>query len=758
MYLEKLEFSKILEMLSHFCLTAQGKELSMHLLPNHQKETVTKLLAQTAEAVNLSYRNGFPPFFKMADSFAIELKKLESNHSLSAKSLLNLAHIFKLSQDLKDYFNKDFIDISEYPILSSLFSQLYSNTNIIEKIFRCIIDENTLDDKASKTLQSLRNQKRKLEQEIRAKLNDMLHSSTYAKYVQESLVTIRNERFVIPIKEEYRSQIKGFIHDISNAGSTVFIEPISVFEKNNELNRLKKEEELEIERILQELTKLFFPYVEELSLDIRLIGELDFIFAKAKFSKSLQATTPLINCKKELHLKNARHPLIAPEKIVPISLDLGSNFNTLVITGPNTGGKTVTLKTVGLLTCMACSGLNIPCDENSSIYVFDNIFADIGDNQSISNSLSTFSSHMSNIVEITKQATENSLILVDELGSGTDPLEGANLAISILDYFQAIGSLTIATTHYQELKQYALVSNGFENASVEFDISTLTPTYKLLVGIPGKSNAFEISQKLGLHDAIIEKAKSMMTSSQIDIENLLKSIYDNKASIEKEKIEISQELERITKLRSSLDKENDDIKRQEQELIHNAKIKARNILLEAKEDATEIIKNMSSFSHRKDLENARNTLNTKIKDINSMDIMEDTNSFEVKKDILPIQEIKPNKEVFVTSLGQNGIVLSHVSKSNEVQVQIGSLKMSVNVKYLSASKTTSKSSPRSSSTSLPHISKTKSVKSEINVIGLNVEEAIFVIDKFLDDCSLARLENVRIVHGKGTGKLRTRYS
>lgn len=758
MYLEKLEFSKILEMLSHFCLTAQGKELSMHLLPNHQKETVTKLLDQTAEAVNLSYRNGFPPFFKMADSFTIELKKLESNHSLSAKSLLNLTHIFKLSQDLKDYFNKDFIDISEYPILSSLFSQLYSNTNIIEKIFRCIIDENTLDDRASKTLQSLRNQKRKLEQEIRAKLNDMLHSSTYAKYVQESLVTIRNERFVIPIKEEYRSQIKGFIHDISNAGSTVFIEPISVFEKNNELNRLKKEEELEIERILQELTKLFFPYVEELSLDIRLIGELDFIFAKAKFSKSLQATTPLINCKKELHLKNARHPLISPEKIVPISLDLGSNFNTLVITGPNTGGKTVTLKTVGLLTCMACSGLNIPCDENSSIYVFDNIFADIGDNQSISNSLSTFSSHMSNIVEITKQATENSLILVDELGSGTDPLEGANLAISILDYFQAIGSLTIATTHYQELKQYALVSNGFENASVEFDISTLTPTYKLLVGIPGKSNAFEISQKLGLHDAIIEKAKSMMTSSQIDIENLLKSIYDNKASIEKEKIEISQELERITKLRSSLDKENDDIKRQEQELIHNAKIKARNILLEAKEDATEIIKNMSSFSHRKDLENARNTLNTKIKDINSMDIMENTNSFEVKKDILPIQEIKPNKEVFVTSLGQNGIVLSHVSKSNEVQVQIGSLKMSVNVKYLSASKTTSKSSPRSSSTSLPHISKTKSVKSEINVIGLNVEEAILVIDKFLDDCSLARLENVRIVHGKGTGKLRTRYS
>ena len=758
MYLEKLEFNKILEMLSHFCSTLQGKELSMHLLPNHQKEIVTKLLAETAEAVNLSYRNGFPSFFKLADDFSLELKKLESNGSLSAKSLLNLAHIFKSSQDLKDYFNKDFLVISEYPILSNLFSQLYSNKNVIEKIFSCILDENTIDDRASKALQSIRNQQRKLEQEIRTKLNDMLHSSSYSKYVQESLVTMRNERFVIPIKEEYRFQVKGFIHDISNAGSTVFIEPISVFEKNNELNRLKKEEELEIERILQELTTLFFPYVEELSLDIHLIGQLDFIFAKAKFSKSLKASTPLINSQKEIHFKNARHPLIAPEKTVPISLDLGNPFNTLVITGPNTGGKTVTLKTVGLLTCMACSGLNIPCDENSSIYVFDNIFADIGDDQSISNSLSTFSSHMSNIVEITKQATENSLILVDELGSGTDPLEGANLAISILDYFQAMGCLTIATTHYQELKQYALVTNGFENASVEFDITTLSPTYKLLVGIPGKSNAFEISQKLGLSDAILEKAKSMMTSSQIDIENLLKSIYDNKALIEKEKVQISQELEHITNLRSSLEKENKDAKRQEQELIHNAKIKARNILLEAKEDATEMIKSMSSLSHRKDLENARNTLNDKIKDMNSMDRNKDTNSFEDEKDILPLEAIKPNKEVFVTSLGQNGVVLSHVSKSNEVQVRIGSLKMSVNVKYLKPSHTSSNASSASSSNHLPHISKTKNVKSEINVIGLSVEEAIFVIDKFLDDGSLAGLKNVRIVHGKGTGKLRNRYS
>lgn len=759
MYLKKLEYTKILEMLSNYCSTTQGKELSIQLLPKHQKEAVTKLLAETAEAVNLSYRIGFPPFFKIADSLTIELKKLESNGSLSAKSLLNLAYILKLAQDLKDYLAKAFLELSEYPILSDLFSKLYSNKNLTEKIFRFIVDENTIDDRASKTLHHIRNEKRKLEQDIRAKLNDMLHSSTYAKYVQESLVTIRNERFVIPIKEEYRSQMKGFIHDISNAGSTVFIEPISVFEKNNELNRLKKEEELEIQKILQELTTLFLPYVEELALDIHLIGQLDFIFAKAKFSKSLQATTPLINCQKEIHFKNARHPLIDPQRTVPISLDLGSDFNTLVITGPNTGGKTVTLKTVGLLTCMACSGLNIPCDENSSLYVFDNIFADIGDNQSISNSLSTFSSHMLNIVEITKQATENSLILVDELGSGTDPLEGANLAISILNYFQGIGSLTIATTHYQELKQYALVNDGFQNASVEFDLNTLSPTYKLLVGIPGKSNAFEISQKLGLDNFIIEKAKSMMTSSQIDIENLLKTIYDNKAFIEQEKIEISQELERITKLRSSLEKENDDIRRQEQELIQKAKIKARNILLEAKEDATEIIKNMSSLTNRKDLENARNTLNTKMKAINSMAITDDINgSKEIKEVILPLEAIKPNQEVFVASLNQNGIILSHISKSNEVQVQVGNLKMNINVKYLRPAKAISKTSSNSSGNNFPPISKTKNAKSEINVIGLSVEEAVFVIDKFLDDCSLAKLKNVRIVHGKGTGKLRNRYS
>lgn len=706
------------------------------------------------EAVNLTYVNSTPTFYDISN-ITIELKKLESNTSLSAKSLLNLGIIFKLAQELKDYFSADFLKISEYPILANLFSELYSNKSIVDKIFSCIIDKNTIDDKASKNLQFIRKQKRKIEQDIRLKLNDLIHSSSYSKYIQENIVTIRNDRFVIPVKEEFRTQVKGFIHDISNAGSTVFIEPISVFEMNNELNSLKIEEDLEIEKILLELSSLFFPYTNELEKDISLIGKLDFIFAKARYSRSIKAVTPIVNTKKEIHLKNARHPLINPEKIVPISLSLGDDFSVLLITGPNTGGKTVTLKTVGLLTCMACSGLNIPCDENSSIYVFDNIFADIGDDQSISDSLSTFSSHMLNIVEITKNATNNSLILVDELGSGTDPLEGAHLAISILDYFKSNGSLTIATTHYQELKQYALVTDGFKNASVEFDISTLSPTYKLLVGIPGKSNAFEISKKLGLSEAIISKAKSQMNSSEIDIENLLKNIYDDKSLIEKEKEKIQEELSKVTVLRKSLEKDNTDLQTQEQNIINNAKIQARNILLEAKEEANDIIKQMNEISNSKNLDNLRNKLNNKIKDIKLTN-----SSLNKESNPININDIKPNMEVFVTTLGQNGTVISsHISKSNEVQVQIGSLKTNINIKYLEKNNTSNnpsnaKSKKNTSSTSYGSISKSRTAKTEINVIGMTVEEAIFVVDKFLDDCSLAKLQTARIVHGKGTGKLR----
>ncbi len=748
-YLEKLEFNKIKEILSTFSCTYIGKEYCANLFPTNIKEDVKYSLKETQEAVNLISRNSCPSFYEIAD-ISINLKNLESNNTLSIKSLLELTTILKLANELKEYFNKDFIENNNYPILCNLFIDLYSNKNIIEKINLCIIDENTIDDKASKSLSSIRKKQKNLEQDIRNKLSQMIHSSTYSKFIQDSLVTIRNDRFVIPVKEEYRSQIKGFVHDISNAGSTVFIEPISIFEMNNELNQLKIDENIEIEKILKDLSSLFYPYIEQLKMDSDLIGKLDFIFAKAKFSNSLNAITPIINDEKEVNLINARHPLIDKNKVVPISINIGNTFSVLLITGPNTGGKTVTLKTIGLLSCMACSGLNIPVDEHSSIYVFDEIYTDIGDDQSISDSLSTFSSHMTNIVEITKKVTQNSLVLVDELGSGTDPIEGANLAISILEFFKNKKCITIATTHYQELKQYALVTNDFENASVEFDVNTLSPTYKLLVGIPGKSNAFAISKKLGLSDNIINKAKSLMSSDAVNIEALLKTIYDDKSLIEKEKEEIQKQLNQINLLRKSLERDNSLLKQQELDLINNAKTKARNILLDAKEEATNIIKQLNNSKDSNQINTLRNKLNTDIKNIKI------TNSKNSSKEHIPSEEIKPNMEVYIPTFNKNGIILSHVNKSNEVQVQIGNIKTNININNIEKISTSNKTN-ETSNTNLGYtkISKTKNIKSEINVIGLNVEEAIFVVDKFLDDCSLAKLQNVRIVHGKGTGKLRT---
>lgn len=746
-YLEKLEYNKILNILSNYCITYLGKALCMQLLPSNNKKDVENMLKETEEACNLLYRCNTPPISEISDNTK-NLKTIESYGVLSIKSILELTNILTTSANLKKYFNVNYINPGDFVFLSDIFSKLYSNNSIIEKISSSIIDENTIYDKASKELENIRKKQRNLEQDIKSKLNTFIHSSTYSKYIQESVITIRNDRYVIPVKDEYRGQIKGFIHDISSSGSTVFIEPISVFDLNNNLSNLKIEENIEIEKILQNLSKLFYPYYKEIKTNIECIGKLDFIFAKAKYSKVIKGTTPTINDKKQIFLKNAKHPLLDQRTAVPITLELGNNFNTLVITGPNTGGKTVTLKTIGLLSAMACSGLNIPADNKTSIFVFDKIFADIGDDQSISDSLSTFSSHMKNIVDIVNNATENSLILVDELGSGTDPIEGASLAISILDYFKNNKCLTVATTHYQELKKYALVTEDFENASVEFDINTLSPTYHLLIGVPGKSNAFEISRKLGLSEYIINTAKSNLSKKDVDFEELLKNIYDNKSRIENEKIEISKELEKISSLRKSLERDNSKLLEQEKDIINNAKIEARNILLAAKEEANDIISKMSNSSNsNSELNNLRNQLNKNIKNISIT-----PNEEKISTQSLDSKDIKPNTEVFVTNLGQNGIVLSNVSKSNEVQIQIGSMKMNINIKYLEKVKNANKKT--SSTTSYNTVSKTRTAKSEINVIGLNVEDAIFVVDKFLDDSCLAKLQTIRIVHGKGTGKLR----
>ena len=767
-YFEKLELYKILDILKGYCSTISGKELVDELVPSSDVFEVKKLLLETFEAINLSFRNSFPSFYEFFD-INVDLKTLESGNSLSTKSLLNLANILNCARALKEYFNKEFLEKSDYPILSTYFDMLYTNKSISDKVLSCIIDENTIDDNSSKELSSIRKRKRNLEQDIRNKLNEMIHSSKYSKYIMENVITIRNNRFVIPVKEEYRSQINGFVHDVSNAGSTLFIEPTSVFEMNNSLNKLKLDEEIEIEKILHELSMLFVPYLEDLENDTKVLGKLDFIFAKAKYAKSINGTIPNISDNKKFNLKNARHPLIDSSKCVANNIYIDDDTSILLITGPNTGGKTVTLKTVGLLTLMACSGLAIPVSENSEIYVFDKIFADIGDDQSISDSVSTFSSHMINIVDIIKNATSNSLVLVDELGSGTDPIEGANLAISILDYLKNLGTTTIATTHYQELKRYALTTKGFKNASVEFDISKLAPTYRLLIGIPGKSNAFEISKKLGLSGKIIDKAKSMMKKEDVNIEEILKSIYDDKALIENEKEKILENSSKIEELKNSLEKGNKELEEKQKEIIDKAKIKAREYLLDAKEEANEIIKNMSklSSSSKKEADNLRNRLNKSIADIKVLDNSNDNSSNnDSKEKSINKEDIKKDLEVYIPSLNTSGIIVSNLSKDNTVQVQIGSMKMNLEISKLQklqkltpstssiSSNTGKKSGKNNLNGSYTKISKTRTVKSEINVIGQNVEEATFVIDKFLDDSSLAKLQTVRIVHGKGTGKLR----
>lgn len=753
--LKKLEFNKILENISNYCKTYIGKKYAEELRPSQDKAEVQKILNETSQGVILMQRNSTPPLGEIAD-ITVYLKTLEGCGSLSIKALLELQNILQMSAELKEYLSKDFLTTSDFSAIEPYFAELYVNPSIVATFAKSIVDEDTIADTASSKLQDIRRRERKIEQDIRAKLNTILHSSTYSKYMRENLVTIRNGRFVIPVKEEYRSFVKGFVHDMSSSGSTVFIEPLAVFDFNNELSNLHIEEELEIERILQNLSGLLFPYTKELESNAKLIGKLDFIFAKAHYSLELHCTTPEINNNKQIILNNARHPLIDMDKVVPISLVLGTDFSSLIITGPNTGGKTVSLKTIGLLSAMACSGLNIPADEHSSIYVFDHIFADIGDEQSITESLSTFSSHISNIVKITQTATADSLILVDELGSGTDPLEGAHLAISILQYFTELGCLTVATSHYQELKKYALVTPGFKNASVEFDIENLKPTYRLLIGIPGKSNAFAISRKLGLNEAIIERASSMIDKETVNLEDLQKNIYDEKSKIEDEKLRTSIALREAEELRKTLKNQHFDVSSKEKELVANAKQEAKQILIDAKETANSIIKDLDTTTSASKANKLRNKLNDEISSLSGSDTV------ELSDNLLPPinrEDIKPGLNVYVSTLGSDGVIVSNISKDDTVQVQIGIMKMKIDIKNLYKSKsenhTSKKSNIGSSGKVLGNSSfKAQTVKPEINVLGLTVDEAVPLIDKYIDDCFVAKLSPIRIVHGKGTGALR----
>ena len=743
--LNKLEYNEIIKNLGGYCKTYLGKNLCEQLVPNFSYEQVDVLLNETKQADTLLHQKGIPPFYE-TEELEKYIKVLET---LSIKGLLNFAVLLKMCRELKEYFYDDSSVTFEY--LEKYFSFLYSNPSIEKNIFDKIIDENTVADNASSKLASLRRNRKNFEQEVKDKLNGFIHSSTYAKYIMEPIVTIRNNRYVIPVKEEYRSYIKGFIHDTSSSGSTLYIEPTSIFELNNKINHIKIEEDIEIERILQILSSSLYEYVDQLKNSLALIASIDLIFAKANFGIDSFGIIPVLNNNKYIDLYKAKHPLIDKDKVVPIDISLGKSYVSLLITGPNTGGKTVALKTVGLLLLMAYSGIPIPCSESSSISVFSHIFADIGDEQSIQESLSTFSAHIKNIVEITNITDNNSLVLLDELGSGTDPLEGAALAISILSYLKDIGSIVCCTTHYQELKEYALITDGFENASFEFDIENLKPTYKLLVGIPGKSNAFAISKRLGLNEQILNVANSHLKDDKIPIEELLKSIYDNKLEIEKQKEETEKNLRQIELLRKSLEQKQDDVLEKRAQLLEDAKLEARDILLSAKEEATEIIHELNSSSDIKQANNLRNKLNDKLKAINSIHYTEQNNSFEA----LAESDVKDGLNVYIASLGSNGYIVGNkINKSNEVQVQVGNMKMNIKLSDLRKSLTNSVKVKESGKVTTNKESKAKTVSPEINVIGQNVDEAIYVIDKYLDNCASANISPVRIVHGKGTGKLR----
>ena len=710
-FLELLEYNNLRNIIEKYCKTYIGKEKASLILPSFNKENVEYLLNQTDEAVRIKVKKSSPPICEIPN-ISVWIKMLDSSAILPLKGLLELSKTLQASREIKEYFCDDDENFLSFPILANYFSNLYINKGIEDRIFSVILDENTISDSASVKLGEIRKEIKKLEQNIREKLNNFIHSATYSKFIMEPIITIRNSRFVIPIKEEYKNNVKGFVHDISSSGSSVFMEPISIFELNNQIANLKIEEEIEIEKILQILSSLFYEYSSQLKQNVDIIGTLDLIFAKASYSLDTNGTMPIINNSKFIELKKARHPLIEKNIVVPIDISIGDKYSSLVITGPNTGGKTVTLKTVGLILLMAYSGLLIPCSENSSIYIFDNIFVDIGDKQSIQESLSTFSAHISTIVDILKNFTSSSLILLDELGSGTDPIEGASLAISILKYLHNRKATTISTTHYQELKNFCMVTEGFENASCEFDVENLKPTYKLLIGIPGKSNAFAISKKLGINEEILNYASSIINDQDISIEELMKNIYDDKIAIEKEKKLIEGNSKQISTLKNELENKLFSSKHKEQEIIEKAKKEAKEIILSAKDEVATIIQEINEMSkdpsNLKRANQLRNNLNNMLKDTNSS--VTSGLNLEVLKSLNSKEQMKNSKP--------------HSSDFSKVS-------FSKNSKY-----------------------KSQNISTEINVIGLNVDEATFLVDKYIDDCAIAKLSPIRIVHGKGTGKLR----
>lgn len=753
--LRVLEFNKIKELLIDKCESALGKELANKIDPIIELREIDLLQKETEEALSLLIKRGNPPLYGI-HSISYEIKRVEIGGVLNPASLIKVSDSLRVSRGLKNYIKETKDDKSPtHPIIEELVDSLRVYKNIEDEINNAIINENEISDNASSTLRNIRRQIASKNDAIRDKLNSIISSQTNKKYLQDSIVTMREGRYVIPVKQENRSSVPGLIHDMSSSGATVFIEPMAVVELNNQLRELEIKEQEEIERILMELSNLVASESEAIGNNEKILKHLDFVFAKGKLALEMNATRPILNDKGFINIKKGRHPLLKVKSVVPIDVYLGRDFNSLVITGPNTGGKTVTLKTVGLFTLMAQAGLHIPADYNSEIAVFNQVFADIGDEQSIEQSLSTFSSHMTNIVNILKNIEYNSLVLFDELGAGTDPTEGAALAMSILDYLLKKDIRTIATTHYSQLKLYALTTERVRNASVEFNVETLSPTYRLLIGIPGKSNAFEISKRLGLPQFIIDSAKDLISKENVEFEDVLQAMEKDRKSIEEDKIEAERLRLEIEQLRKELSSEKDKTKEMREKIIQKAKEEARAILRNAKDEADLVVSEIRTISteiekeHNKRLQEAQDLLK---ENLNKVESSLSKDIFKVKSN-KPPKNLKVGESVEVLSLNQVGTVSSLPNEKGFLTVQVGIMKVNVHVSTLRrvASQDTEKSTIKAKTIIG---SKSKTIKNEIDLRGKNIEEAILDIDKYLDDSYIANLKEVYIIHGKGTGTLR----
>ena len=752
--LQVLEYNKIIGMLEEKASSPLGKALAVSLKPGFDLEEINRGQEETAAAFSRIVAKGSTSFGNNKD-IGFSLKSLGIGSTLSVAEILKIAAFLENVARVKTYGKREKESENE-DVLTPYFEELVSLASVSNEIRRCILSEEEFADDASVTLKQIRRSMISTNDKIHHQLNSMVNGSART-YLQEAVITMRNNRYCLPVKAEYKSQVPGMIHDQSSTGSTLFIEPASVVNLNNELKELALKEKEEIEKIMATLSALCAEHTEVLAENQRIMTQLDFIFAKGNLAIDMKAGRPVFNTEHYINIRQGRHPLLDKKTVVPINISLGKDYDLLVITGPNTGGKTVSLKTLGLLTLMGQAGLHIPAADRSELSVFTEVFADIGDEQSIEQSLSTFSSHIKTIVEILDKADENSLCLFDELGAGTDPTEGAALAISILNHLHERGIRTMATTHYSELKVYALTENFVENACCEFDVESLRPTYKLLIGIPGKSNAFAISSKLGIPDEIIEKAKSQIGKQERSFEDLLTDLEKSRITIEKEQAQIEKYKEEIKDLKEQLTKKHEKIDASKDKILRDANERAKEILQEAKDVADETIRTMQKAGQSgvsmKELEKKRQNVRDKISDKNQK--LSVTANVSKHKQLKPNQ-VKSGDKVKIVSMGLTGIVNSVPDNKGNLFIQCGIMRTKANIADLVLVEEEEITSKVINKTGAGKIKMSKSfqVSPEINLLGQTVDEALAVLDKYLDDAYLAHLPSVRVVHGKGTGALR----